>query len=213
PVARSSGEEYSGPAGLDEDPTPERAVPIEHATRREVLSGRQGDWEWCSARGLPPVDLLDLTDAGRPEQPAIAERCHDRWLKAPVESLRGAQIAVIVVVMTQEHERDGGQIVEAHALGPNPTGSRERYRARPLGVHRIDQDAGGSHLKEKGGVTDERDDHLARSGVGRPPRLDRTLRRPPGPWREQDARQHPERLTIRAGRLEKSAAIVVIGAA
>src|SRR5204862_2045327 len=97
-VARVSGGEYSVPTGLDEEPAPQRAVPIEHAPRGEVLSGRQRDREWCGARGLPPGHLLYLADARRPEQPAITERCHERWMKAPLESLQGREIAVIVVI-------------------------------------------------------------------------------------------------------------------
>ena len=84
-VAGISGVEDAVPAGLDEEAAPQGAVAIEHAPRREVLSGRQRDRERCGARGLPPVDLLDLTDARRPEQPAVAERCHDRRMKAPLE--------------------------------------------------------------------------------------------------------------------------------
>jgi hypothetical protein len=61
-------------------------------------------------------------------------------------------------------------------------------------------------------MTDERDDHLVRSGVGRPPLLDGNLRRPPASRREQHARHHPERLAIRIVRIEESAAIKVLGA-
>src|SRR5206468_10718703 len=96
---------------------------------------------------------------------------------------------------------------------PNPTGARERDRARPLGVHRIDQQVGGRDLNEKRGMPDERDDHVVRSGVRRPARLDRDPRRPRGSWREQHARHHPNGLALRAARIEKPAAIKVIGAA
>src|SRR5712691_9695771 len=102
---------------------------------------------------------------------------------------------------------------EERARGPNLTGPRERDRARAPGVHRIGQHGGGTDLNEKRGMTDERNDHLVRPGVGRLPRLDRNLRRPPGPRREHQARHPPERLTIRAVRIEEAAAIKVFGAA
>ncbi len=61
-------------------------------------------------------------------------------------------------------------------------------------------------------MTDERDDDVVRSDVRRPPRLDRDPRRPPGPWREQEARHHPDWLAIRAGRIKEPVAIKMIGA-
>ena len=132
-------------------------------------------------------------------------------MKAPLQSLQGREIAVIVVIMTQQHERDRGQVVERHARRPNLTGARERDRARAAGVHRIGQRVDGTDLNEKRGVANKRDDHLVRPGVGRPPRPDRNLRRPPGPRREQQARHHPERSTVRAVRIEESAAVKVVG--
>ena len=134
-------------------------------------------------------------------------------MKAPLQSLQGREIAVIVVIMTQEHEGDRGQIVERHARRPNLTGSRELDRARAPGVHRIGQHGGGTDLNEKRGMTDERDDHLVQSGGGRLPRLDWNLPRPPGPRREQQPRHHPDRLAVRAVRIEEAAAIEVIGTA
>src|SRR5437667_10992633 len=62
-------------------------------------------------------------------------------------------------------------------------------------------------------MTDERDDHVVRSGGRRPPRFHRNDRRPPGAWREQHARQHPEGLAIRAVRIEEPAAVKVIAGA
>ncbi len=73
------------PTGLNEEAAPQGTVAVEHAPRREVLSRRQRDRESPGARGLPPVDFLDLNDARRPEQPAIADRCHDLRIEAPLE--------------------------------------------------------------------------------------------------------------------------------
>src|SRR2546430_10240998 len=49
-------------------------------------------------------------------------------------------------------------LFRSHARRPHPAGTREGDRARPLGVYRIDQQARGRDLNEKGGMTDERDD-------------------------------------------------------
>src|SRR6059058_4688788 len=89
-------------------------------------------------------------------------------MKAPLERSQGPEIAVIVMIVTEQHERDGRQIVEAHARRPHAAGARERNRARALRVHRIDQQADGADLDEKRGMTDERDHHVVRAGAGRP---------------------------------------------
>src|SRR3989442_3875083 len=111
-VARVSGEEDPAPKGLDQEPAPQRAVAVDHATRREMLSGRQGDRERCLARALPPVDFLHVTDAGRLQQPAVPDRRHHQRTEAPLERAQGAEIAVIVVIVTEEHEWDGGRSEE-----------------------------------------------------------------------------------------------------
>src|SRR2546425_2338216 len=114
-VARVSGEEYPAPTGLNQEPTPQRAVAVDHAPRREMLSWRQRDRKRHLARALPPVEFHNVTDAGRSQQPAVTDRRHHRRMEAPVERAQGREIAVIVVIVTEEHERDGGQVVESHA--------------------------------------------------------------------------------------------------
>jgi len=119
---------------------------------------------------------------------------------------------VIVVIVAEQHERDGWQIVETHTRRSSPPGSGERERARPLGVHRVYQDVAASDLNEKRGMADEGDADVVRSGWGWPPRLDGNFPRPGSARREQHPRHHPERLPIRAVRIEESAAIEVIAA-
>src|SRR5690349_23257085 len=125
-VARVSRVEDPAPTDLDEEPTPQRTVAVEHVPRREMLGGRQRDRKRYLARLLPPVNFLDLTDAGRSQQRAIADRRHHPRVKAPLERAQGLEIAVIVVIMGDEHECDGGQIVESDAWRPYPTRTRER---------------------------------------------------------------------------------------
>src|SRR5207245_9035431 len=109
----------------DHEPVPLRCGANEHVSRREVLSGRQGDRERLLARLLPPVDFLDVTDASRSQQPAVTERRHDQRMEAPLERAQGAEIAVIVVIMTEEHECDGGQIAESTAWCASHAVARE----------------------------------------------------------------------------------------
>src|SRR2546429_7375595 len=114
-VARVSGEQYPAPTGRNQESTPQRAVAVDHAPRREMLSRRQRDRKRHLARALPPVEFHDVTDAGRSQQPPVTDRCHYRRMKAPLERAQGPEIAVIVVIMTEEHECDGGQIVESRS--------------------------------------------------------------------------------------------------
>jgi hypothetical protein len=80
---------------------------------------------------------------------------------------------VIVMIVTEEHHGDGGQIVESYARRSHPTRTRERDRACPLGVHRISQQVEARDLNEERGMTDERDHHLIRSSARRASWLDR----------------------------------------
>src|SRR3989442_6603741 len=92
-VARVSGEENPASEGLDQEPAPQRAVAVDHATRREVLSGGQGDGERNLARLLPPVEFLDWTDAGRSQQPAVAIRGHYHRMEARLDRPEGPEAA------------------------------------------------------------------------------------------------------------------------
>ena len=174
-----------------------------------MLGGRQRDRKRRGTRALPPVELLDLTDARRLEQPAVPERCHQSRLKAPLERTQGAEIAVVVMIVTQQHQGNGRQIVESHARRPHAAGARERNRARPLRVHGIGQQAGGADLDQKRRMTDERHNHVARAGAGGPARLDRDRGRPATARREQHARHHPEGAAIRAVGIVKPAPVEV----
>jgi len=51
-------------------------------------------------------------------------------MKPPIERAQGPEIAVIVVIVTQEHERDRGQVVESHARAPEPDGGPRTRLAR-----------------------------------------------------------------------------------
>src|SRR5205807_8747056 len=206
-VAGIAGKQQTPAARLDQEPTPQRAVAVERAARGEMLRRRQRDRKRRGARALPPVELLDITDARRLQQPAVAKRGHEPRMKPSLQRSQGREIAVVVMIVTEQHERDGGQIVEAHARRPHAARARERNRARALRVHRIDQQADGADLDEKRGMTDERDRHVVRADAGRPPRLDGERRRPAGARREQHARHPPEGLAIGAVGIVKPAPV------
>ena len=80
-----------------------------------------------------------------------------------------------------------------------------------MGIDWIDQYADVTNLNEECGVADISHHHLLRSGADRPPRLHRDLFRPPCPGSKKQARNHPKRLTLRAVRIEETAAVEVVG--
>src|SRR6266566_8051742 len=103
-VAAIRGEQDAASTGRDQEATPQRAVTVEHATRGKMLRGRERDRQRRGARALPPIDFLHLTDARRPEQAAVTDWCHQPRLKPPIECAQRPEIAVIVVIVTQDHE-------------------------------------------------------------------------------------------------------------
>jgi hypothetical protein len=127
-----------------------------------------------------------------------------------LEQFQSAEVAVVVVIVTQQHQRDRRQVVEPHTRGPHSAGPGERERARALRVHRIDQYIGGSRLDEEGGVPHEGHNDLTLTERRRTARLDRDLTRPRGLGCDKEAGHLPEWLTVRAVRVEVAAAVEVI---
>ena len=170
-VTGVAGEQDPAPfSGIDQESAPECTVTVEHVARREVLRRRQRDREGRSVRRLPPVDLLDPPDACGLEQPAVAERRDQRQVKTAIERAQGCEVAMIVMIVTQKHAGNCGQILEANARRPRPTRARERHRARPPRVYGIGQQVHATHLNQKRGVTDERQDRPSAAAAAQPAR-------------------------------------------
>src|SRR5207302_6113066 len=81
PVPGIAGKQDAARPGLDQESAPQRAVAVERAARREMLCRRQRDRKRRCARALPPVELLDVTNARRLEQAVVPERGHQPRLK------------------------------------------------------------------------------------------------------------------------------------
>src|SRR5262245_53376999 len=73
---------------------------------------RQRDRQRCRLRLLPPVTLLNTSNAGRPHETAVFERCHYQRIEPPCQPAKRRQIAMIVVVVAEEDDRDVRQVVE-----------------------------------------------------------------------------------------------------
>ena len=154
----SPAKKIRAPPTLEHESAPQGAVSIERSPRGEVLRRRQRDRQRGGLRLLPPVELLDPADAGRPDERPVPQRRDHERIEASREHAERAQIAVVVVVVTEQHDRDGRQVVERHGRLPNPPRSEQVQRTGALGIHRIGQDVSRRRLNQKRRVTDERDD-------------------------------------------------------
>ena len=121
------------------------------------------------------------------------------------------QIAVVVVIVTQEYVSNRRQIVEANARLTHAPGPCPPERSGALREDRVGDDVAGARLNQKGRVTDEGDDDLVAAGRRRRgPLHDWHLRRPWGVTLEQHARRLPERLCVCAVRVEEPPVVEMI---
>ena len=114
-----AGEEDAGLVRRQHEATPERPVSIEGRPRGEVLRRRQRDRQRAARRLLPPIEFLDAANARRPHEASVPERRHDDRIEPLREHSERRQIAVIVVVVAEQHRRDRRQVVEPHRRLPD----------------------------------------------------------------------------------------------
>ena len=87
--------------------------------RGEMLRRGQRDRHRRGPRLLPPIEFLDATDAGRSHERSVPERRHHQRIESIREHAERPQIAVIVMVVAEQHDRDRRQVVEQHGRLPN----------------------------------------------------------------------------------------------
>src|SRR5882672_7423786 len=119
---------------------------------------------------------------------------------------------MVVVIVTEQHDRDRRQIVEANAGCPDAMRPRKLEWARAVGVHRIGQDAGSVGLDEKGRVANVADGELGALHRRWLPRRDGDRGGPRRAPRGEEPRRLPDRLTIRAVGIEESPPVEVVRA-
>ncbi len=72
---------------------------------------------------LPPVQLDGAADAFTREISAVAEARNDRRSPARLEPPEAREIHMVVVIVAQENQMNGRQIVEGNAGIANPLGA------------------------------------------------------------------------------------------
>ena len=208
--AVSPAKKMRAPASRQHESTPEGAVSIERTPRGEMLRRRQRDRQGGGLRFLPPIKLLDPANAGRPHERSVSQRRHHERIEAFREHAERPQIAVIVVVVTEQHRRDGRQVVERDGRLPDSPRSEQVQRTCTLGIHRVGQDVPCRRLNQKRRVTDERDDGAGAVECRRPSRRLVDVRRPGCSRLEQHPRNGREWLAGGAGGIDESPSIKVI---
>ena len=117
------------------------------------------------------------------------------------------------MVVTQQHGRDGWQVVEPHRGRTHSSWADHVQRTGTLRVDRIREDVSRRRLNQKRRVSDERDDGAGAVERGR--LLWRLVDpgRPGRPWFDQQPRNGGERLSRRTRGIDESLAVEVIARA
>jgi len=139
--------------------------------------GNGGDGNFVEGiGGLPPIHFLNLRvacDAWGGEAGADAER--DGKIGAPAggDAAQGRKVEMIVVVVTLEHEIDGGKLVEMNSRGAVARRSDPGEGAGAMGPDGIAENVEAFELDEDSGMSDEGNvdfsvvNAFGRSGAGR----------------------------------------------
>src|SRR6185312_4242471 len=132
-------------------------------------------------------------------------------VEAALQGPQRGQVAMVVVIVAQEHEVDLRQVIELDTRCGHSAGAGEAQWAGALGIHRIGQQVAAAGLYEEGGVADEGHDHLV--WTGRPRRTMRLHRYPLGPRGapgQEKPGQSPERLPIGSAGVEELPTVEVV---
>jgi hypothetical protein len=111
-----------------------------------VLRRRQGDIETVQLDLLPPITLFGARNAGTSNEPTITDRRHDDRIEALREATERREIAMVVMIVAEQHDGYGRKIVEPHAGVTNAAWAEKIERTRAAGVHRIAQHIPGGRL-------------------------------------------------------------------
>jgi len=74
---------------------------------------------WTQHEPSPECAIPVERGSGREVLPTVAKRSHNQRIKPGREPTKRRQIAVVVVVVTQEHGRNLGQVLESHTRLPH----------------------------------------------------------------------------------------------
>ena len=164
PPARVPGEvDAPGGASHEEGP-PEQVVPIREPPLGPVLRRREGDRHRGQRRGLPPVEILRVRDAGGLQQGTGAEPREDARFMLPREAPEGGQVEVIEMAVADQDAVDPRELLEAHPGLLVARGAQPGSRPHALRPDRIGEQVHAIELDQRRRVVHEGHPDLARRG-------------------------------------------------
>src|SRR6266508_5731427 len=122
-----------------------------------MLSGHADQPQPLVLERLPPVQLLDVSDA-LPSEPALEpEGHHEEWIVRCGKALHGAEVEVVVVIVRDEDEVDRRQGLESEAWRAQSPGPSRGQWARPLTPMRVGEEGDPLQLDQQCRVADPSD--------------------------------------------------------
>ena len=171
-VAGVAGEEEMQVGREHREAAPERLESVVQPAPRPVLHGGQHHLDRPRGAGdrvgLPPVELDHAVDAAL-RQPRLEAQRHDEERRSA--GLRGQRadarvVEVVVVVVRDQHQIDVRQFGEREAGRDVALRPDEAERRRPLGEHRVGEDAQSAELRQHRRMADPGDRRLHRHRAG-----------------------------------------------
>ena len=136
---------------------PKPLVPIPESTAREMLSRETGHGETFDPSALPPIQLFHLRDADL-HKPRFESQGDKKYRMVQLgQSSDCFQIKMIIVIMRDKDQINGGQILKWYPWRDQTLRTRKGDRARPIRPVRISQDVDAIELNEKCGMPDPSD--------------------------------------------------------
>jgi len=129
-----------------------------------VLGRRADHRQSLDRHRFPPVELHRVGDAAIGEPGLDAEGHDEQRVELPGQPADGRLVEMVIVVVGDQDEVDGGQVVEGDAgRGVAAHADEAAERPAPLGPGRIGQEGHAIELDQHGGVADPGHGRAARA--------------------------------------------------
>ena len=162
-VSGVAGEIDAAPTACDHVSAPKAFLPIEQAARRKMLRWHEGYFERIvDLNHLPPIELTQILEPERPEEPRVAGGSKHGRGEAFSELDQRRDIQMVIVVVAQENDVDLRKVRERHPGLAHAPGTDPAKRACALRPDRVGQDGGAAGLDQKRRMVDEGDGDIIR---------------------------------------------------
>ena len=134
---------------------PEATALVDGGAPAAVLGGRAHHRQPLDRDRLSPVELHRVGDAAIGEPGLDAERHDEEWIERPGQAAHGGLVEMVVVIVRDQDEVDGRQVVERDAGRRVAVHADESAEgAAALGPGRIGEERHAVELDQHGGVAD-----------------------------------------------------------